>query len=231
MTIQRIRTTGSETRLIFSSNDPRPTGTCNPYSIWSNVTTDDQDIYWLDGSGLEKLPVTADPGDAPQSLLPAFWGQTDLLQIVAAPDGNIYGISGGHIWGAKKDGSTNFEVLFSIDQPTNLAYYNGGLFYMTAGALKRINLADKSVVTLDTGVTAFTIDATHNWVFIAEGKRIYAYNLAGKRLCSLHVLFFPCPAHDLLHQRRHQHHNAGGYSAYDHRRSAYFHLRKAHSAV
>jgi hypothetical protein len=183
VTIQRIRTTGGPVRTIFFKNDPRAPGICNPYAILSNVVTDDQYLYWLDASGLQKLSVEANPGDAPQQLMAAFWSNTDPLELAVGPNA-VYGITAGHIWGAKKDQVTGgFEIGYSTDNPGRLSYHDGGLFYMAAGNLYRFDTADNSTrlnIDLSGKVTSYAYDATHNWVYVAEGANVFAYNLTAK---------------------------------------------------
>lgn len=72
VTIQRIKTSGGAPRTIFSRNDPRPAGSCNPYKLNSNIVADEQFIYWVDGSAMVRLSVEANPGDAPQPWGPSF---------------------------------------------------------------------------------------------------------------------------------------------------------------
>jgi hypothetical protein len=75
VTIRRISTSGGLERAIFSSNEARPAGTCNPYKLNSNIVADDQFIYWVEGTRLVRLAVTANPGDAPQPWGPTFGSQ------------------------------------------------------------------------------------------------------------------------------------------------------------
>jgi hypothetical protein len=68
----RISTTGGTIRTVFSRNDPRTAGTCNPYKPNSNIVADANFIYWVEGLALVRLPVTANPGDAPEPWGPTF---------------------------------------------------------------------------------------------------------------------------------------------------------------
>ena len=196
VTIQRVRTTGGPVRDIFVKNDPRDPGACNPYSILSNIVADDQYLYWLDASGLQKLSVEANPGDAPQQLMGAFWSSTDSLELAVGPNA-VYGIAAGHIWGARKDQpSGGFEIGYSTDYPGRLSYHDGGLYYMAAGNLYRFDTADNSTrlnIDLSGKVTAYAYDAAHNWVYVAEGATVYAYNLAGKDWVYTNILIIGHP--------------------------------------
>lgn len=69
VTINRISTTGSSIRTIYSRNDPRNPGVCNPYVLNSNIVADANYIYWVEGTALVRLSVNANPGEPPQ-----LWG-------------------------------------------------------------------------------------------------------------------------------------------------------------
>ena len=141
---------------------------------------DDQYLYWLDAAGLQKLSVDANPGDAPQQLLNAFWSDTDPLDLALGPN-DVYGITANHIWRIPKDqASAGYEIIYSINPPGQLSYHDGGLFYVAGGKLYRYDTNDnETLLPIDSSgrVTAYAYDATRNWVYIAEGATVYAYNL------------------------------------------------------
>jgi hypothetical protein len=77
VTISRVRTTGSEARTIYSRNDPRQPGVCNPYKLNSNIVADANYVYWVDATQLVRLPHSANPGDAPQAWGPTFFNDPE----------------------------------------------------------------------------------------------------------------------------------------------------------
>lgn len=181
VTIQRVRTTGSPARTLFSRNDPRDPSVCNPYAVLSNVVADDQYVYWLDAAGLQRLSAAANPGDAPQQLLAASWSTTDPMQLTLGPNA-VYAYTAKRIWSAAKSGPGSGSPLFvSSDQPSQLAYHDGWLYYIAAGNLYRYELASNTRLTVDPSgqVTAYAYlsNSTQRWVFVAEGLYVYAYDL------------------------------------------------------
>jgi hypothetical protein len=73
VTIGRVRTTGSAARFLFSRNDPREPGACNPYKLNSNIVADESFVYFVDGDHLVRLSVEANPGDPPQQVSGIFF--------------------------------------------------------------------------------------------------------------------------------------------------------------
>ena len=171
-------------------------------------------LYWLDAAGLQKLSAEANPGDAPRAAMAAFWSAADPLELAVGPNA-VYGITAGHIWGAVKDQVTGgFEIAYSTDSPGRLSYHNGGLFYMAAGNLYRFDTADNQTglnIDLSGKVTAYAYDAARNWVYVAEGAHVYAYDLAAKDwvYSNIFIIGQP-PARSFLHGRGQPDRQPGG---------------------
>jgi hypothetical protein len=81
VTLNRIRTTGSDTRTLYLRNDPRAPDVCNPYKPNSNIVADKNFIYWVEDRQLVRLSVSANIGDAPQPWGPSFGGGPVELAI------------------------------------------------------------------------------------------------------------------------------------------------------
>ncbi|NJM08993.1 hypothetical protein HC891_26535, partial [Candidatus Gracilibacteria bacterium] len=77
VTIRRTRSIGWEARVLYSRNDPRDPGVCNPYQLNSNIVADANYVYWVEGTQLVRLPQTANPGAAPEPWGPTFLNDED----------------------------------------------------------------------------------------------------------------------------------------------------------
>ncbi|MCB0037462.1 MAG: hypothetical protein KDE51_25700, partial [Anaerolineales bacterium] len=97
--IIRQRTTDYERRTLFSRNDPRPAGECNPYAILSNLVVDDDYVYWLDAQGLARIPHTSNADDPIEHVI-----NVPILQAGELVDGGdfVYGTFEGHLFAYNK---------------------------------------------------------------------------------------------------------------------------------
>lgn len=151
--ILRIRATGWEMRYLFNrwpaSGDP-----C-PYQVYSNLAADNQYLYWVDSSGLVRLPVDANPADAPQTILPAFAATQSELVLFGD---YLAGISEGHIWYmSRADPSQNFAIGYYGPDTGAMLKTDGTYLYFIqnpGGNLRRFTLQG-NFFTIDTGVTDF----------------------------------------------------------------------------
>ena len=64
-TTSRMPGSGGTIRTLFSKNDARPSGGCNPYDVRSNIVADGSFAYRVDNTGLMNLSVEANLGDPP----------------------------------------------------------------------------------------------------------------------------------------------------------------------
>jgi hypothetical protein len=191
VTLSRVPSRGGDARQIFSRNDPRSPGVCNPYKIVSNVVADERYLYWVDATGLVRLSVDANPGDAPEQMNGNVGAS--YAELAIAGD-RIYGLSNKSLWGIDTSGpGPGFAILsFSDAQPTNLSFDGQYLYLLVSGALRRITPAG-DVLTIDTGVSAYYatgfIDVTCDpfdpfcgdidRVFYAKGNVIRLYDTIG----------------------------------------------------
>lgn len=187
--IRRIAARGSDTRTLFSKNDPRPVGVCNPYIIRSNVVADEEHLYWFDDSGVVRLPVTANPGDLPENILtlPPAGEHVEL----AVNKTHLYGILGGHVWWYEKATGNNANFYYSDNGPSDLSTDGEYVYHMEAGgAFYRINPADNSRKLIDSGVTAYFAEGPREVclflscfidrrIYYAKGRSIVMYNNNG----------------------------------------------------
>ena len=184
--INRVATYGSQTRQIFNRNDPRPDGTCNPYYIASNnIIADKQFVYWVDASGLVRLPADANVGDLPVLLASAITGYSQLAQdstFVYAMTAN------GAVWRVAKTGGNADRIATSQGGPTESQLASDGLnvYWIGNGNLWAVDpdpyteRPDPYIITGN--VTAFYALAQCSGcspaydVYIAHGNRVDRYN-------------------------------------------------------
>lgn len=72
--LRRTTIRGDETRTLVRKFDssPPPAWNCNPYKIYSNIVADQEYVFWVDASGLVRLPVSANIYDSVQLLNGAY---------------------------------------------------------------------------------------------------------------------------------------------------------------
>ena len=186
--INRAATYGSQTRQIFNRNDPRPDGTCNPYDIAShNIIADTQFVYWVDASGLVRLPADANVGDPPVLLTSAITGYSQLAQdstFVYAMTAN------GAVWRVAKTGGNADRIATSQGGPSESQLASDGLnlYWIGNGNLWAVDpdpyteRPDPYIIT--DNVTAFYAQPQCSGcspaydVYIAHGNRVDRYNNA-----------------------------------------------------
>lgn len=185
-TIRRIATYGSTIRTLYSEGRG-----CDQSQIRSNLTADDQFLYWIGPTALMKLSVEANPGDAPQ-----------LVNALVKGFGEVANASD-RIYTVHFIGGNNYEVnyvLKSNNQRVHLATYSSNVsnlqtdgeyvYYLTGGNLVRLQPGVDSGVTIATGVSGYypegqrltfcTINPVQcffsNNVYVAKGRQVFIYN-------------------------------------------------------
>ncbi len=196
VTVQRVPTYGGPVRLVFSRNDPRAAGVCNPYVVRSNIVADANNVYWLDASGLVRLPNSASPGDAPTVLNATLAGvasatlaigetQVFVVRKVTSSLPIIFGIRV-TVVDLATGASTSFgDIGDTVDQ----ASFDGAyLYYRADGELRRWRPGDAQSTTLATNVRAYYAEGLRlcqiiqgcgitDRVFIARGgNSVVVYN-------------------------------------------------------
>lgn len=122
MTIQRMTVRGEEQRFLQFRADPSGPNACNPHRVYSNVEADDQFAYWVDATGLVKLPLTANYFDAPSLMNAAYNFQQpvellddgDRLLVVSnlpVQSGPLGKTGGSYVEGVSK-ATGDYDVLY-----------------------------------------------------------------------------------------------------------------------
>jgi hypothetical protein len=211
--IKRKTVRNEETRTLMRTTDPTPGTGCNRYQIYSNIVADQTHVYWIDSTGLVRLPVTANVGDAPQLVSDVYDRQvaTELVmssdQVIVLenvpsgppPFGNLGSSS---IDGVNKatGALTNYDFYFGFNaELRSLAYDGTFIYYLDSdNNLIRVDSA-KNRVTLANGVTSFYPEGlalcfvincgpSTNFVFYSKGTQVWRYNNIGGANVLLHTL-------------------------------------------
>lgn len=193
--IRRIPVYGGEERTLFEKNDPRPEGECNPYEIRSNVVSDGSFVYFADSSGLQKLSVNANPGDAPTLMTNQVIStyNDNKVELAVGSDAvyalTYHGSNNSKVWRVNK--STNFYLGVPISgSPHTLSYDGTDTYWLQSKQLKMITITDStisSISTLASNVTGYfaegfrttcsnLICAFSRNVYYAQGKTVYGMN-------------------------------------------------------
>lgn len=158
--ISRIPTYGGAARVLFSKNDPRAAGVCNPYRPSSNLAADSKYIYWAVGDRLVRLGVNANPGQEPQP-----WGE----QLSTEAGKPIEVLVAGDLVVAMSQigtGVATFTVINKNTGATSRSAQNGNnprrlgwdgkyLYYLASNTLRRL-LPGQNYTTLINPVTYAT---------------------------------------------------------------------------
>ncbi|HUX87976.1 MAG TPA: hypothetical protein VMW65_13320, partial [Chloroflexota bacterium] len=204
-----ILTTGSTfggfVRQILNKNDTRPPGTCNPYHFRSNLVADASYVYWVDDTGLERLSVDANVGDAPQlayNFVANGWDPTTQNFYLGEDASNVYVLAYGADQGgpyenigyvAKTTASNpaqDYNVLYFVGTGASNVSSDGiYLYWLDGSTLWRHTLGTtNSAIQLATNVTAYYPEGSvfggcigircffTNNVYIAQGTSISVYN-------------------------------------------------------
>ena len=158
--ISRIPTYGGSARVLFSKNDPRPAGTCNPYRPSSNLAADNKYIYWVAGAQLVRLSVNANPGQNPQPLGdPISTEAGKPVEVVVA--GDVIAVMSQIGTGVatftlinKNSGATS-RGAHNGDNPRRLGWDGKYLYYLASNTLRRM-LPGQNYATLINPVTYST---------------------------------------------------------------------------
>jgi Viral BACON domain len=203
VTLKRIRTTGSDARTIYSRNDPRAPGACNPYRLSSNIVADESYVYWVEGTQLVRLSVNANPGDLPEPWGPVLGAAPVTLAI---SEGHILSMKVSDcnfcIFGtrfqliSKADGSAVSTLLLNITGSSPL--FDGTyIYYKQGNSLYRFLPGDSnSAILIADNVESYTtiggieecsggqiICPLVSYVFYVQGRTIMRYNnSSGARL-------------------------------------------------
>lgn len=151
--ILRAKVTGLEPRTVFVRQTELPAGSCTPsspgqvqaatgkeittptqtgYRILSNIIADATHIYWMDASGLVRLPTTANPGDTPEAVLPNLANTT--YNELAMDTDRIFGYSDGHLWQVNKaNPNGGLAIGYTGPESASQLRYDGEFLYMIWG--------------------------------------------------------------------------------------------------
>lgn len=189
--ISRIATVGSEVRQLFNHNPPRSPGVCNPYKVRSNIIADDSYVYWVDASGLVRLPTTANPGNAPQAVAGPLSSRYDIQLVQTAT--HLYFLlqsSGSRTdLGIVDKASKALSTVTGIgDNAYNLQTDDSYLFFIVNGTLRRMTIGTTDSVAIANNIGAYFPDASRfscdprfgcfreHVVFIARGREVVRYS-------------------------------------------------------
>ena len=192
--IWRIASDGAgSVRKILSENPPHAQGTCNPYEMHSEILADDEHLYWVDPTGLVRLPVTANPGDDPELVSGSVRGdssgpgkvllaQSDALIFARTDNGRS-----SQIWRISKQ-TLGADVLrtHATGSVRDLSFDGEFLYWLRNSTLERLRFGvlANTVVVLASDVTAYHSEGLRNSliggsthiVFLSKGRRMYRYN-------------------------------------------------------
>ncbi|MCC6457705.1 MAG: BACON domain-containing protein [Caldilineaceae bacterium] len=126
-----------EKRALQYRLDDSGSTACNPYTLYSNVVADENFVYWVDATGLVKLPVTANIGDTPTLMNAAYGFELPvellddgdrLLAVSNLPVTNgPLGASGGSYVEAVSKATGEYTVLYrpgTIFSPEEKGFHN-----------------------------------------------------------------------------------------------------------
>ena len=111
-----------EERYLQFITDPSGPTVCDRYQIYSNIVADDNFVYWVDETGLVKLPVTANTTDKP-TLMNAAYGFQSFVELYDNGDHLIavsnlpvtngpFGTTGGSYVEAVDKTTGEYDVLY-----------------------------------------------------------------------------------------------------------------------
>ena len=122
MLIWRTTVRAEEPRLVQGIWDGSGANACNPYKVYSNVVADANFAYWVDATGLVKLPLTANYWDTP-TLMNAAYGFERPVELLDDGDrllavSNLpvqngpFGTTGGSYVEAVSKATGEYDVLY-----------------------------------------------------------------------------------------------------------------------
>jgi hypothetical protein len=151
-TIKRTRTTGWEERTVFTKT-PAAGEPC-PYQIYSNIVADATHLYWVDTTGVVRFPIAGSPTAQPEGVLNMYYpgGHHEL----AISDVNLWGYTGGHLWGMEKANPGNNFAIVAPDSASNLQWDGKYLYLIRASdkMLQRFN-PQGGINNIDSPVTTY----------------------------------------------------------------------------
>lgn len=188
--IRRTTVNGYDTRTL--QNRPDTTGgqpwVCNgQYHTNSNVVADQAHVYWVDNTGLVRIPVTANPTDAPQ-VVDATWRSDETIHLRMV---------GKRLFGALNRNPTG-SGQFQIPGSSSLRYYDtssgetkGVAFSLAVNSHFNSPQYDGTYVFFKKGTTLFraNLDGTGETQVAANVGVYYSDGLRGQ-LC---LIGQPCP--------------------------------------
>lgn len=166
--IRRVATLGSEPRRLYDVPADAYCGEAGGGSLTSNLVADASHVYFTTGDALVRLPVEANPGDAPEVLSTAVRGDTDLAQV------------GGQVWALNRSGG--FAALHRVTTATGAVDFalllNGGAHDLTA-ATAGLALGARTLVMWREGGTVNRYNATTGGVDVI-GLNVTHYTAEGQ---------------------------------------------------
>ncbi|MCA9980108.1 MAG: hypothetical protein KDD89_04730, partial [Anaerolineales bacterium] len=181
--ISRLFVTGGNSRVIWSKNDPRPPGSCNPYKFLSNVVGDGNYVYWADESGLVRQSVEANAQDEPEVVSTAVKSTHNGNKVLLAlSDDHIYALIyptpiSAQILRFSKSTLTADPAYSILGYGTQLAADEDGVYWLFSGSLWRATYEQGTgwdAASIATGVTSFA--SSDFYLYIARGNNIVRYN-------------------------------------------------------
>ena len=160
-TISRSRRPGWESRGVYTIL-PSPSDPC-PYKVISNVISDGSFIYWVDQSGLRKLPKDAGLQDSPEVYLPQISGGGytelilvgDLLYGLTAQDG---GNPNTRLWSMQINSPSSYQPIVNDAGLATQLRWDGKYLYAVWGTgheLRRYLPSDGSMLLIAHLVTNY----------------------------------------------------------------------------
>ena len=179
--VKRKTVRNEETRTLMRTTDPTPGTGCNRYQIYSNIVADQSYVYWVDNTGLVRLPVTANVGDTPQ-LFKSDYATTNPVELVMTSDrvlvlgntpgtGGPFGTLGNSFVEAvnKATGEITFIEFYLFNAGIRSLAYDGEYYYFLE--------FDNTLVRVDSAGTAVTV-AENVDTFYPEGSQSFCLQLA-----------------------------------------------------
>jgi hypothetical protein len=185
-TISRIATYGWTPRTLFSRHDAPG---CNSYHIYSSIFADDQYVYWVDGSGLVRLSVEANPGDPPQLVTDQLKFLGGSIELAQSPD-TIYALVNNpltmgffKIIAVTKSSGSSQALNTSFGQASDLSYDGRFVYFRVDHDLHRLAAPTWSDTIIAKGVSSYvpagTPDLPDDRVYIAQGRQVNIFSNSG----------------------------------------------------
>ncbi len=212
--VSRIATHGGLIRELLRVDEVQDE--CTPYAILSNLIADEAHVYWVDDTGLVRLPIEANDGDPheliSEELAPySFNYPVELTDAGNAIYASVHNLDTTYtLWHVDKSSQVATPVLSRSGQIGNLSFDGDYLYWLdhTNGfdGLYRTEKTPTSYnhLILGAAVTGYTVEGlwefcliscveTH-YVFIAHGDHVDRYNnLTGNLTQDIYVSDSPEP--------------------------------------